>query len=153
MYISSVPFLCPVIFVSNKKCAKVTKKKYRFFSDDILTEAQAKLNYKRLALMYHPDKGGSDELMRELNYEYQLLKEELRKNEKQGVALTELKRDFTLVKIGDTVYVNGTECVVIGVFTHSFLARAKGRMRTAVFDKRTGESLYTKRKFIATWEK
>jgi DnaJ-class molecular chaperone len=132
---------------------KMGKKKYRFFSDNVYSEAQAKLNYKRLALLYHPDRGGSEELMSELNEEYRLLQEELKTVKHTNAVSVGVKKGFYDVKIGDTVYVNGTECKVIGVFAHSFLAQAKGRMRTAVFDKKTGESIYTRKKYFASWKK
>lgn len=128
------------------------KKKYKFFPDDVRSFAQAKLNYHRLALMYHPDKGGSEKLMSELNYEYRLLQQELSQVAEMPVKW-EVKKNFDTVKIGDTVFVNGTECVVIGVFPNTFMAQAKGRMKTAVFDKKTGRSLYTKKKYKASWQK
>ncbi len=129
------------------------KRKYKFFPDNIDSVAQAKLNYKRLALLYHPDKGGKEELMRELNREYDLLKRELDKKTAVIPARKVVKSDFTQVRIGDTVFVNGTECVVKGVFPHSFIAQAKGRLKMAIFDKRTGRALYTKKTYKASWYK
>lgn len=104
----------------------------RFFSDDIEDEIQARLNYKRLAVLFHPDRGGDEDIMREINREYDLVKRKFRKPAK-GLAD---------VQIGDTILVNGTECKVTAVFSKTFFARAKGRHRFAVFEKETGRALY-----------
>ncbi len=107
----------------------------RFFPDNIDNELQARLNYKRLAILYHPDMGGNEDVMREINQEYELVKKRLRKYRKGLGAL----------KIGDMVLVNGTECVVTAVFEKTFIAKAKGRHRLAVFEKETGCSVYDKK--------
>ena len=114
-------------------------KKMKFFPDDIRSEAQARLNYKRLALLYHPDKGGDENIMREINAEYNSIKAKLRK---KTLSLMNLK-------VGDTVYVNGTECEVTAVFKETFIAKAKGRHKLAIFDKKTGRGIYNK-KYRAT---
>jgi DnaJ-class molecular chaperone len=126
--------------------AVVKKRKFHFFPDNIETEAQMKLNYKRLALLYHPDRGGSEELMRELNVEYEYLKHLFSK--KVSVA-KKIKNEFAALRVGDTVYVNGTECVVVDVFEHSFIAQAKGRVKLAIFDRETGYAI-NNRKYKAT---
>ncbi len=110
----------------------------RFFSDDIENEVQARLNYKRLAVLYHPDRGGDEKVMREINQEYEIVKKKLRK----------IKRGLREIEVGDTVLVNGTECEVKAVFEETFIARAKGRFRLAVFDKKTGWDIHS-RKFKA----
>ncbi len=107
----------------------------RFFPDDIENEIQARLNYKRLAVIYHPDRGGSEDVMREINLEYDQVKKKLSKQ------LIDLKH----VKVGDTILVNGTECEVTAVFETTFVAKAKGRHRFEVFDKESGEALYDKK--------
>jgi len=107
----------------------------RFFSDDIDSEVQARLNYKRLAVLYHPDMGGNEEIMREINQEYELVKKRLRK----------CRKGLDDLKVGDGVLVNGTECVVTAVFEKTFIAKAKGRHRLAVFEKKTGFSVYDKK--------
>jgi DnaJ-class molecular chaperone len=104
----------------------------RYFSDDIDDEIQARLNYKRLAVMFHPDRGGDENIMREINREYDIVKRKLRKPAK----------NLMDVRIGDTILVNGTECKVTAVFTKTFFAKAKGRHRFAVFDRETGVALY-----------
>ncbi len=107
----------------------------RFFPDNIDSEIQARLNYKRLAVLYHPDRGGNEEIMREVNREYEIIKKRLRKR----------REGLQQLKPGDLVIVNGTECKVTAVFQKTFIAKAKGRHRLAVFDKNTGYSLHDKR--------
>lgn len=124
----------------------MSKQKLHFFPDNIQSEAQIKLNYKRLALLYHPDRGGNEELMRELNVEYDYLKHLIKA---KNLTKKKVKSEFALLMIGDTVYVNGTECVVVDVFPHSFIARAKGRAKLAIFDKETGYAI-NNRKYKAS---
>lgn len=107
----------------------------RFFPDDIYSEVQARLNYKRLAVLFHPDMGGDEDIMREINQEYELVKKRLRK----------YKEGLDDLKVGDSVLVNGTECVVTAVFEKTFIAKAKGRHRLAIFEKKTGFSVYDKK--------
>jgi curved DNA-binding protein CbpA len=107
----------------------------RFFPDDIENEMQARLNYKRLALLYHPDMGGNEEIMREINQEYEKVKKRIKK----------FRKGLENLKPGDRVMVNGTECEVTAVFDKTFIAKAKGRHRLAVFDKKTGYSVYDKK--------
>ena len=124
----------------------MSKQKLHFFPDNIQSEAQIKLNYKRLALLYHPDRGGNEELMRELNVEYDYLKHLIKA---KNLTKKKVISEFALLMIGDTVYVNGTECVVVDVFPHSFIARAKGRAKLAIFDKETGYAI-NNRKYKAS---
>lgn len=107
----------------------------RFFPDNIENEIQARLNYKRLVILYHPDRGGDEDVMREINREYDMIKTKLKK-QRQGLRG---------VEVGDRVRVNGTECEVTAVFKDTFVAKAKGRHRLAVFDKETGYALYDKK--------
>ena len=44
-----------------------------------LTQDKAKKSYRKLALVYHPDKGGSHEKMLELSKNYGILKAYLQK--------------------------------------------------------------------------
>lgn len=107
----------------------------RFFPDNINSEIQARLNYKRLAVLYHPDMGGNEEIMREINREYEVIKKRLR----------QYCEGLEHLKVGDVVLVNGTECEVTAVFEKTFIAKAKGRHRLAVFEKKTGNSVYDKK--------
>ena len=125
------------------------KRELHFFSGNIRDEVQLKLNYKRLALLYHPDKGGNEELMRELNTEYDYLKHFLSGHPTQTKLL---KRKFATLRVGDTVYVNGTACDVVDVFDQSFIAQAKGRFKLAIFDRETGFAI-NNTKYRATLKK
>ena len=94
----------------------------------VKSEIELNKEYKRLAHVCHPDKGGSEELMQKLNEEYRELKRYFQAN----------GRDFSKLSVGDTVFVNGTECRVTHVSPYAFIAKAKMRNRSAVFDKKTG---------------
>jgi len=103
---------------------------------EILTQIQnceqLKLTYRQLAMKYHPDKGGDAQMFIKLNSEYK-----------------ELFRHFELiakglenVRVGDIVFVNGTECMVNFVGNDIFIAQAVGRLRKDVFYKSTGIGKY-----------
>ncbi len=87
-----------------------------------------KHQYHLLAKRYHPDRGGSEDLMKKINAAYQQAKQGLGM---QGKSLSELEA-------GDRVYVNGTACQIILVTTSKFVARAIGRSKQAWFDRSTG---------------
>ena len=110
-----------------------------YFSN-IQTESQLKDSYRKLAFKFHPDRGGNIRIMQMINEEYTQKAETFKKKPK---ALVD-------VSVGDLVYVNGTECDVIEVTKDAFKARAVGRNRTAVFDKKTGFGKYNK-KFRASY--
>ena len=46
---------------------------YKYFKGDYNTIQEVKSAYKKLAFQYHPDKGGSTEIMQEINNEYDKL--------------------------------------------------------------------------------
>ncbi|MDD4191523.1 MAG: DnaJ domain-containing protein [Mangrovibacterium sp.] len=104
----------------------------------VASEKELKKEYKKLAMIYHPDKGGSTVLMQELNREYQLLKEQFAHKIRRGDGL----------QVGDTVFVNGTACRIIYVSRFTFIAQALRNGRTAVFDRETGFAV-SSRKFRA----
>lgn len=99
------------------------------------SEEELKKEYKKLARVYHPDKGGNTALMQELNREYRLLKEQVAHKVQNNEDL----------KVGDRVFVNGTECRVIYVSRFAFIARALYNGRTAVFDRETGFAVSSRR--------
>lgn len=99
------------------------------------SEIELNKEYKRLAHVCHPDKGGSEELMQKLNEEYRELK---RYFQATG-------HDFEELEIGDTVFVNGTECRVTHVSPFAFIAKAKMKSKSAVFDKKTGLAVGNRR--------
>ena len=91
-----------------------------------------KARYHQLAKVYHPDVGGSDLLMQQINQAYQM-------------ALSRLSRfKYSLrdLESGDTVYVNGTECRVLLVTEKQFVARAIGRTKQAWFDRDSGKGVH-----------
>jgi len=98
------------------------------FLKDIKCKEQLKRSYRHLAMQFHPDKGGDAKLFVRLNEEYDLLS---RRFELMSGGLT-------IVKAGDTVFVNGTECFVTFVGSDIFIAQAKGRSRKDVFLKSNG---------------
>jgi len=79
--------------------------------------------------------GGNEEIMRAINKEYEQVKKKLRK----------YRDGLKNLKPGDVVLVNGTECEVTAVFEKTFIAKAKGRHRLAIFEKKTGYSVYDKK--------
>lgn len=101
------------------------------------SEEELKKEYKKLAMVYHPDRGGNTALMQELNLEYQQLKE-------QFITKSPHKDEL---KVGDRVFVNG-KCRVIYVTRFAFIARGLDKGRTAVFDRETGYAVRN-RKFRA----
>ncbi len=99
---------------------------------------ELKLLHRRLAMLNHPDLGGSMETMKEINGEYELLKQRFKvQNQK-----------FGLVAAGDLVVVNGSVSLVIQVFKDSFKARSGYTQRVAEFSKLDGVCL-TNPKFVA----
>jgi len=84
--------------------------------------------YHQLAKTFHPDCGGSNQAMLQLNHAYQHRKK----------ILSNKQKSFYDLKIGDTIFINKTEAVVILVSQSKFVARAKGRSKQAWFDISTG---------------
>jgi len=84
--------------------------------------------YHSLAKRYHPDCGGSNHTMLMINNAYQMRKKILENSE----------RKFHDLKISETIYINGTEALVILITKSKFVARAKGRSKQAWFDLKTG---------------
>ena len=110
---------------------------------DVLIEAtniqELKQNYKRLANLFHPDRGGDPVQMQKLNSLYNSCIQKLK-------YLTQnAKEDLTEIKPGHRIYVNGTPCEVLEVKKDSFRVVAIGRNRQAVFNKFTGVGKYNKR--------
>ncbi len=106
-------------------------RKNNMFFEHIKSNEDLKAEYRRLARQYHPDLGGDGAVFSSLTEEYEICKSKLGSFQKM----------LSDVQIGDTVWVNGTECEVTWVGTEVFIARAKGRAKHAVFNKSTGYGL------------
>ncbi len=102
----------------------------------VTTISQLKKEYRRLAALYHPDRGGDLSEMQKINKIYLDYCEKLKNSNKKCTV------DFSNIALGDTVYVNGTESEVIMVTSDYFRVVAKGRTRQAVFDKKSGNGRY-----------
>lgn len=102
------------------------------YLNKINSEAQLKKEYRKKALKLHPDLGGSEAEFMKLSQEYKFWKKKLHVH----------KNDLTQIEVGDTVFVNKTECEVTYVDEISFIAKAKGRVKYAIFDKKTGVGKY-----------
>ncbi len=135
----------------------------------VASVSQLKIEYRRLAAKYHPDRGGDSRQMQEINAYYEHVRAKLKKKErtekvrerapktsehpgKSGHAqknshqsTTPGSLDFLDVRVGDTVFVNGTEGEVTEVSDLTFRVVAKGRTRQAIFNKRGGKGKYNKR--------
>jgi len=98
----------------------------------ISTEKQLKNEYRKKALVLHPDMGGNEVEFIRLTQEYKMWKKKLLAS----------SNDLSRVEVGDTVWVNRTECEVTYVDELSFIARAKGRVKYGVFEKSTGIGKY-----------
>lgn len=102
------------------------------YLQSITTENQLKKEFRKKALVLHPDKGGSEVEFIKLTQEYKFWKKQLEAK----------NNDLSGLRPGDTVWVNGTECEVTYVDKISFIAKAKGRVKYAIFDKATGIGKY-----------
>jgi curved DNA-binding protein CbpA len=102
------------------------------YLNSIYSEEQLKKEYRKKALELHPDLGGSEDAFLRLTQEYKFWKKKLNLS----------KNDLSQLEVGDTIYVNRTECVVTYVDELSFIAKAKGRVKYAIFDKKTGVGKY-----------
>ena len=111
-------------------CFTFVKKRNMFF-EHIKSKDELKAEYRRLARKYHPDLGGDAAIFSSLSEEFEICKSKLGAYRKM----------LSDVQVGDTVWVNGTECEVTWVGTEVFIAKAKGRTKHAVFNKSTGLGL------------
>ena len=135
----------------------------------VTSVSQLKIEYRRLASKYHPDRGGDSRQMQEINAYYEHARTKLKvkdraekakgkvqKASKRSEAPGEVQNssnkntsseslDFQSVCVGDTVFVNGTEGEVTEVSEFCFRVVAKGRARQAIFNKLGGKGKYNKR--------
>lgn len=94
----------------------------------ISSQQEAKLIYRRLAMLNHPDLGGDPHVMARINMEYEIVMKSF-----QSTKHTQLQ-----VEAGDTVVINGSHSLVVSVSKNTFIARSKITNRQAVFNIKTG---------------
>ena len=130
----------------------------------VTSVSQLKIEYRRLAAKYHPDRGGDSRQMQEINAYYEHVRTKLKMKERteksKGKVPETPKRtetsgyeqktaseslDFQNVSVGETVFINGTEGEVTEVSDLSFRVVAKGRPRQAIFNKIGGMGKYNQR--------
>jgi len=70
--------------------------------------------------------------MQKINEEYCLINK----------ALKEFPKFLKDLKVGHTIFVNGSECIVTSVSEKTFTAVAKISKRKAMFDKETGYGIF-----------
>ena len=98
------------------------------YFNNITNINEAKLIYRRLAMLNHPDLGGNPEVMTKINIEYKGLKRSLETSEVNKLQLNP----------GDYVKINGSKSLVISVSRNTFIARSNITNRQAVFNLKTG---------------
>ncbi|MBN2274355.1 MAG: hypothetical protein JXR41_14435 [Bacteroidales bacterium] len=101
-----------------------------YFKETLSLE-ELKSNYRRLVMIYHPDVGGNVKDMQRLNAEYKYLNESFRTPPKS------LKE----VRIGNTVYVNNSRCIVTAVEKNIFKVKSLKTKKEAYFSKSTGYAM------------
>lgn len=98
---------------------------------NVSSQDELKKVYRRLAILYHPDKGGCLNIMQEINNEYARLSDNIGKT----------PENLTEVKVGNIIYVNKTRCIVTQVEKDRFKARSLNTGREAYFSKTTGYAM------------
>lgn len=101
------------------------------YFNNVQSIREATLIYRRLALLNHPDMGGSEDVMRNINMEYNLLKERLRN----------LDKDFDDIEVFDKIVVNGSPSTIISISNNTFIVKSDLTGRKAVFCRKTGRCL------------
>lgn len=101
--------------------------------------SELKHQYRKLAARYHPDKGGDLETMQAINAEYHRRHLQLKDAANDAPPLIE---DFSSLRIGDTIFVNGTKCEVLEVGEFYFRVVAIGRSRQAQISKQSGRGRF-----------
>ena len=101
------------------------------FFEDIADLNELKSAYRQLVMLYHPDRGGDNEKMKQLNYEYaRYLK-----------LLSNPPKTLSEVRKGHVIMVNNSRSIVTEVGSDYFKARSLVTKREAYFSKTTGYAL------------
>ncbi len=98
------------------------------FFKGIQTEEDLKKTYRRLVKLHHPDKGGSNEIMKMINYQYARYQR----------AFSYKPKSLKEVKPGCFIMVNDSKCIVTKVEANRFKARSLKTFRETYFSKDTG---------------
>jgi len=108
--------------------------------------SELKYQYRRLAAIHHPDRGGCSEQMQRLNNRYEQLHLQFI-SKSASAANQDLgdSPDFSQLCCGDLLYINNTLSEVLEVSDRGFRVVAKGRARQAWFDLDTGLGLFNNR--------
>ena len=99
---------------------------------DVKEKTDLKSKYRKLSLMYHPDKGGELQQMQAINEEYNMLKNTF------GI----FPKDLRNVKVGNFIYINKSLSIVFKVEAKLFYAKSFHTGRVAMFVKDTGYGLF-----------
>ena len=97
----------------------------------VFTEEAVKQIYRTLVKTHHPDRGGSTEMMKTINYQYA----------RKMKQLSYIPNSLSEVRVGCKVFVNGSPCIVTKVEKDSFKARSLKTEREAFFSKDTGYAM------------
>ncbi|MBN2347335.1 MAG: hypothetical protein JXJ22_00775 [Bacteroidales bacterium] len=98
---------------------------------DILSEEQLRYHYRKLAMLFHPDRGGDIATMKKVNEEYRYYLD--------GFKTT--PKSFNDLKPGNTVYVKDSKCIVTAVEKDRFKAKSLETNRETYFSKSTGYAI------------
>jgi curved DNA-binding protein CbpA len=98
------------------------------FIRDVLSPEDLKKRYRSLAMHFHPDKGGCVDIMQQINTEYSIWQEGFSKQ----------PRFLEEIQVGNTIFVNGSRCIVTEVTEKLFKAKSLVTSRESYFDKETG---------------
>lgn len=101
------------------------------YFEGVWTEDELKSVYRKLVKKHHPDRGGNTEIMKMINYEYARY---LKVFQYKPSSLKD-------VKVGCSVYVNNSKCIVTKVEENCFKARSLKTFRESYFSKETGFAL------------
>ncbi|MFO7657652.1 MAG: J domain-containing protein [Bacteroidales bacterium] len=101
------------------------------YFNDVMTVEDLKSVYRRLAMLYHPDRGGNIDEMKRINSEYSELSKEIGK----------IPDSLMNIKVGNTIYVNRNKCIVTSVEKSCFRARSLETNRESYFSKTSGYAM------------